>query len=181
MRHASRKSPAQLDREIARALARKPRRSRSHAAITGDPDSPGDIAVTTTIATPRRPRKLSKPKLKWFREGESPYEDMYLIPVGQERSDDGSLNTDGAVGWVRIAYHPTRFYSGRGGGEGESRPDSYLAYIADLRPERRGRGILITEGADTTAHSGAWSASSPRAFTKLRAAKEAVTAALATR
>ena len=36
---------------------------------------------------------MPKPKLKWFREGYDPHEDLYLIPVDQERTEDGDLET----------------------------------------------------------------------------------------
>lgn len=121
----------------------------------------------------------TKPKLKWFREGCDPHEDMYLIPVDQERAEDDVLNTDAAVAWIKIAYDRTRFYSGRGG-EGTSRPDSYVAYVQDPRQGRQHRGIVITEGANAVAHiGGLFSDKSDKAFTSLRAAKQAISAALA--
>jgi hypothetical protein len=121
----------------------------------------------------------SKLKLKWFREGYDPHEDLYLIPVDQERTEDGDLNTDAAVAWVKIAYDRTRFYSGRGG-EGTSRPDSYVAFVQDPRPGRQHRGIVITEGADNVAHiGGLFSDKADKAFSTLRAAKKAIRAALA--
>jgi hypothetical protein len=122
---------------------------------------------------------MPKPKLKWFREGCDPYEDMYLIPVGQERTEDGDLNFDAAVAWIKIAYDRTRFWGGRGG-EGTSRPDSYVAYVQDPRPGRLHRGIVITEGAKDIAYvGGLFSDKSNKAFTSLRAAKQAIAAALA--
>lgn len=122
---------------------------------------------------------MAKPKLKWFREGHDPHEDLYLIPVGQERTEDDDLNTDAAVAWVKIAYDRTRFYSGRGG-EGTSRPDSYVAFVQDTRPGRQHRGIVITEGASAVAHiGGLFSDKSDKAFTSLRAAKQAISTALA--
>jgi hypothetical protein len=122
---------------------------------------------------------MAKTKLKWFREGHDPHEDMYLIPVGCERNEDDDLNTDAAVAWVKIAYDRTRFYGGRGG-EGISRPNSYVAYVQDPRPGRQHRGIVITEGADAVAYvGGLFSDKSDKAFTSLRAAKQAILAALA--
>ena len=120
-----------------------------------------------------------KSKLKWFREGYDPHEDLYLIPVDQERNEHGDLNTDAAVAWVKIAYDRTRFYSGRGG-EGTSRPDSYVAFVQDPRPGRQHRGIVITDGADAVAHiGGLFSDKADRSFSTLRAAKKAISAALA--
>ena len=122
---------------------------------------------------------MAKPKLKWFREGHDPHEDMYLIPVGQERIEDDDLHTDAAVAWVKIAYDRTRFYGGRGG-EGTSRPDSYVAYVQDPRPGRQHRGIVIPEGADAVAYvGGLFSDKSDKAFRSLRAAKQAIVVALA--
>lgn len=116
---------------------------------------------------------------KWFREGHDPHEDLYLIPVGQERTEDGDLNFDAAVAWIKIAYDRTRFYSGRGG-EGTSRPDSYVAFVQDRRSGRAHRGIVVTEGSDAIAHiGGLFSDKSSKAFTSLRAAKQAIAAALA--
>ena len=127
---------------------------------------------------PALPADMAKTKLKWFREGHDPHEDMYLIPVDQERTDD-DLNTDAAVAWVKIAYDRTRFYSGRGG-EGTSRPDAYVAFVQDTRAGRQHRGIVITEGANAVAHiGGLFSDKSDKAFRSLRAAKQAIMAALA--
>ena len=121
----------------------------------------------------------TKPKLKWFREGCDPHEDMYLIPVDQERTEDDDLNTDAAVAWIKIAYDRTRFYGGRGG-EGTSRPDSYVAYVQDPRPGRKHRGIVITEGANAVAYvGGLFSDKSDKSFVSLRAAKQAIMKALA--
>ena len=123
----------------------------------------------------------TKTKLKWFREGCDPHEDLYLIPVDQERTEDDDLNTDAAVAWIKIAYDRTRFYGGRGG-EGTSRPDSYVAYVQDPRPGRkhRGIGIVITEGANAIAYvGGLFSDKSDKSFVSLRAAKQAIMAALA--
>jgi hypothetical protein len=44
-------------------------------------------------------KTAAKPKLKWLREGHDPHEDLYLIPVGQERTEDDDLNTDALIGW----------------------------------------------------------------------------------
>jgi hypothetical protein len=122
---------------------------------------------------------MSKTKLKWFREGHDPHEDLYLIPVGQERTEDDDLNFDAAVAWVKIAYDRTRFYGGRGG-EGTSRPDSYVAFVQDTRSGRQHRGIVITEGANAVAHiGGLFSDKSDKAFTSLRAAKQAINVELA--
>ena len=119
------------------------------------------------------------PKLKWFREGCDPHEDLYLIPVDQERTEDDDLNTDAAVAWIKIAYDRTRFYGGRGG-EGTSRPDSYVAYVQDPRPGRKHHGIVITEGANAVAYvGGLFSCSTCPSFVALRAAKQAIMAALA--
>ena len=121
----------------------------------------------------------TKPKLKWFREGCDPHEDMYLIPVDQARTEDDDLNTDAAVAWIKIAYDRTRFYGGRGG-EGTSRPDSYVAYVQDPRPGRKHRGIVISEGANAVAYvGGLFSDRSDKAFRTLRAAKQAIMKALA--
>ena len=121
----------------------------------------------------------TKPKLKWFREGCDPHEDMYLIPVDQARTEDDDLNTDAAVAWIKIAYDRTRFYGGRGG-EGTSRPDSYVAYVQDPRPARKHRGIVIVEGADEVAYvGGLFSDRSDKAFRTVRAAKQAIMKALA--
>lgn len=123
------------------------------------------------------PKAPKKPKVKWFREGVDPHEDLYLIPVDQVRYE-GDLNTDAAVAWIKIAYDRTRFYSGRGG-EGTSRPDSYVAYINDPRPGREGHGIVIAEGADDVAYvGGLLSHKSSKAFSSLRAAKQAISNAL---
>lgn len=120
-----------------------------------------------------------KLKLKWFREGCDPHEDLFLIPVGQERNETDDLNTDAAVAWIKIAYDRTRFYNGRGG-EGTSRPDSYVAYVQDPRPGREHRGIVITEGAHEIARvGGLFSTKSDKAYRSLRAAKQAIMAALA--
>jgi hypothetical protein len=128
---------------------------------------------------PALPADMSKTKLKWFREGHDPHEDMYLIPVGQEHTQDDDLNTDAAVAWVKIAYDRTRFYGGRGG-EGTSRPDSYVAFVQDTRPGRQHRSIVITEGANAVAHiGGLFSDKSDKAFRSLRAAKQAIMTALA--
>lgn len=122
-----------------------------------------------------------KTKLKWFREGYDPHEDLYLIPVGQEHTEDDSLNTDAAVAWIKIAYDRTRFYGGRGG-EGTSRPDSYVAFVQDPRSGRQHRGIVVTEGANDIAYiGGLFSDKSDKAFTSLRAAKQAIMADLAKR
>ena len=122
---------------------------------------------------------MKKPKLKWFREGCDPHEDLYLIPVDQERNEDDDLNTDAAVAWIKIAYDRTRFYNGRGG-ECTSRPDSYVAYVQDPRSGHQRRGIVITEGADEVAYvGGLFSDKSDKAFRSLRAAKQAIMAALA--
>ena len=140
-----------------------------------------DLARRRAGTPPALPDVMPKstPKLKWCREGYDPHEDMYLIPVGPRRTEDGDLNTDAAVAWIKIAYDRTRFYSGRGG-EGTSRPDSYVAYVQDTRPGRQHRGIVITEGADAVAHvGGLFSDRSDKAFTSLRAAKQAISAALA--
>lgn len=121
----------------------------------------------------------AKPKFKWFREGCDPHEDLFLIPVGQDRTPDDDFNTDAAVAWVKIAYDRTRFYGGRGG-EGTSRPDSYVAFVQDRRPGRAPRGIVVTEGSDAVAHiGGLFSDKADKAFTSLRAAKQAIAAALA--
>jgi hypothetical protein len=121
---------------------------------------------------------MSKPKLKWFREGCDPHEDLYLIPVDQEHTEDDSLNTDAAVAWIKIAYDRTRFYGGRGG-EGTSRPDSYVAFVQDNCPGRQHRGIMITEGTNAVAHiGGLFSDKADKAFLSLRAAKQAIKAAL---
>ena len=121
---------------------------------------------------------MAKPTLQWFREGCDPHEDLHLIPVGQERTEDGDLNFDAAVAWIKIAYQRTRFYSGRGG-EGTSRPDSYVAFVQDTRSGRQHRGIVITEGASAVAHiGGLFSDKSDKAFTSLRAAKQAISSAL---
>ena len=117
---------------------------------------------------------MPKLKLKWFREGYDPHEDMYLIPVGQERTEDDDLNTDVAVAWIKIAYDRTRFYSGRGG-EGTSRPDAYVAFVQDRRPGRQLHGSVIPDRADAVAHiGGLFSDKSDKAFTSLRAAKQAI-------
>ena len=122
---------------------------------------------------------MPKPKLRWFREGHDPHEDTYLIPVDQARTEDDDLNTDAAVAWIKIAYDRTRFYGGRGG-EGTSRPDSYVAYVQDPRPGRKHRGIVISEGANAVAYvGGLFSDKSDRSFVSLRAAKQAIMAALA--
>lgn len=122
---------------------------------------------------------MPKPKLKWFREGYDPHEDVYLIPVGQERTEDGDLNSDAAVAWIKIAYDRTRFYNGRGG-EGTSRPDSYVAYVQDPRSGRQHRGIVVTEGTNAVAHvGGLFSDRADKAFRSLRAAKQAIMVALA--
>ena len=121
----------------------------------------------------------TKPKLKWFREGCDPHEDLYLIPVDQERTEDVDLNTDAAVAWIKIAYDRTRFYGGRGG-EGTSRPDSYVAYVQDPRPGRKHHGIVIVEGAEEVAYvGGLFSDRLDKAFRTLRAAKQAIMKALA--
>jgi hypothetical protein len=120
----------------------------------------------------------TKTKLKWHREGYDRYEDQYLIPVGQERTEDDDLNVDAAVAWIKIAYSRVRFFNGRGG-EGESRPDSYVAYVQDTG-RRRHLGRAIVEGATETAHvGGLFSDKMERSFTTLRAAKKAIAAELA--
>lgn len=117
---------------------------------------------------------MAKQKLKWFREGFDTHEDLYLIPVGQERTADDDLNTDAAVAWIKIAYDRTRFYGGRGG-EGQSRPDSYVAMIRDGKRSR-----VITEGSDATAYvGGLFSDKADKSFRSLRAAKQAIAAELA--
>jgi len=118
----------------------------------------------------------SKTKLKWFREGHDKYEDLYLIPVGQERDAEGDLSTDAAVAWIKIAYDRTRFYGGRGG-EGESRPDSYVAMIREGNRSR-----VVAEGADDLAYVGGLFSTKPdKAFSSLRAAKQAIANDLAKR
>jgi hypothetical protein len=117
----------------------------------------------------------TKPKLKWFREGCDPHEDLHLIPAEQERTEDDDLNIDAAVAWIKIAYDRTRFYNGRGG-EGTSRPDSYVAYVRDDNKWSR----VITEGTNAVAHvGGIFSDKSTKSFTSLRAAKQAIKAELA--
>lgn len=116
---------------------------------------------------------MAKQKLKWFREGADNHEDLFLIPVAQERTADDDLDVDAAVAWIKIAYDRTRFYQGRGG-EGTSRPDAYVAFV---RPDKRDR--VVTDGANTVAHiGGMFSDKSDKAFTSLRAAKQAVAAEL---
>jgi hypothetical protein len=118
---------------------------------------------------------MSKPKLKWFREDYDPYEDQFLIPVGQAYTEDDDLNTDAAVAWIRISYDRTRFYGGRGG-EGTSRPDAYVAYVRGEHNRER----LVTEGADTTGDVGhILSTKVVKSFSSLRAAKQAIYAELA--
>lgn len=118
--------------------------------------------------------KMAKQKLKWFREGVDNHEDLYLIPVDQERTEDDDLNVDAAVAWVKIAYDRTRFYQGRGG-EGTSRPDAYVAFVRDGKHER-----VVTEGASAVAHiGGLFSDKADKAFYTLLAAKQAIKAELA--
>lgn len=122
----------------------------------------------------RRSHATARPKLKWFREGFDPHEDLYLIPVDQERTAEGDLNSDAAVAWIKIAYDRTRFYGGRGG-EGTSRPDSYVAMILDGKRHR-----VITDGAESVAHiGGLFSDKADKSFRSLRAAKQAIAAELA--
>jgi hypothetical protein len=121
----------------------------------------------------------SKLKLKWFREGYDNYEDLFLIPVDQERTEDGDLNIDAAVAWVKISYDRTRFFNGRGG-EGTSRPDAYVAYVLGDRAKGQKDRVVVTEGADAVGHvGGLFSDKADKAFRSLRAAKQAISAALA--
>lgn len=122
---------------------------------------------------------MTKTKLKWLREGYDTHEDMYLIPVGQERTEDDDLNVDAAVAWIKISYDRTRFYHGRGG-EGTSRPDSYVAYVQDEHPRRRHLGRVLSEGADATGDVGhILLTKHVPAFRTLTAAKKAIAAELA--
>lgn len=121
---------------------------------------------------------MPKPKLKWFREGCDTYEDLFLIPVDQERTEDGDLNIDAAVAWIKIAYDRTRFFNGRGG-EGTSRPDSYVAFVRGDRSQNL-KDRVVTDGADDVAHvGGLFSDKADKAFRSLRAAKQAINAELA--
>lgn len=136
------------------------------------------LAACRVGTFPALPDVMAKPKLKWFREGCDPHEDLFLIPVDQARNVEDDLNVDAAVAWIKIAYDRTRFYHGRGG-EGTSRPDSYVAYVQDEHPRRRHLGCVITEGADAVAHvGGLFSGKSDKAFRSLRAAKQAIAAEL---
>ena len=116
---------------------------------------------------------MKKPKLKWFREGNEPHEDQFLLPVGQERDEHDDLNKDAAVAWIQIAYGSHRDFRSRGG-EGTSRPDAYVARVRDKNGER-----VITEKADTLASRGLFSHKYYKAFSSLRAAKQAIDAELA--
>lgn len=120
---------------------------------------------------------MKKPKLKWVREGADNYEDLHLIPSDQLEDADGDMNYDAAVAWIKIAYDRTRFYNGRGG-EGTSKPDSYVAYVRDANSKFRER--VVVDGADTIADvGGLFSNERAKAFRSLRAAKAAVMADLA--
>ena len=115
---------------------------------------------------------MKKPKLKWFREGYEPHEDQFLLPVGQERDEHDDLNKDAAVAWIEIGYGNHRDFRSRGG-EGTSRPDTYVARVRD-----GGRERVITEGADALANRGLFSDKYHKAFSSLRRAKQAVDAEL---
>ncbi len=166
----------------ARPVSRGPRRGDSWRRVENYPARQvADLALRWLGTLPALPNSMAKQKLKWFREGCDPHEDLYLIPVDQARTEDDSLNTDAAVAWIKIAYDRTRFYSGRGG-EGTSRPDSYVAFVQDTRAGRQHRGIVIAEGANAVAHiGGLFSDRSDRSFISLRAAKLAISTELAKR
>jgi hypothetical protein len=121
---------------------------------------------------------MSKIKMKWWREGVDNHENLYLVPVDKIDAEDDEgdeINpSDHAVAWIDISYNRTRFYHGRGG-EGTSRPDSYIAYVKDGSKDR-----IVEEGANVNGDAGSiLDTKIVPAFSTIRAAKAAINRALA--
>lgn len=120
---------------------------------------------------------MYKIKLKWWREGVDNHENLYLVPVDKldrDANEDDNEPSEYAVAHILISYDRTRFYHGRGG-EGTSRPDSYVAYVKDRNKDR-----IVEEGADCKGDvGGILDTKMVPAFRTIRAAKAAITRAAA--